>query len=92
VVEEYVGDLINVIANDTDADGDYPLTLVSISDPSGVAYMASETQIGWQGASAGYYYVSYTVRDARNAIATGQLTIRVKDPVSNCGTRFCLEQ
>jgi hypothetical protein len=92
VVEEYEGGLINVIANDTDADGDYPLTLLSISDPSGAAYVASGTQIGWYGEARGYYYVTYTVRDARGATATGQLTIQVKAPVSTCGTRFCVEE
>jgi hypothetical protein len=92
VVEEYQGGLINVIANDTDADGDYPLTLVSISDSSGAAYMANGTQIGWYGEAPGTYYVSYTVRDARGATATGQLTIWVKVSQPNCGTQFCFEQ
>jgi hypothetical protein len=86
-----VGTVVNVIANDTDVDGDYPLTLLSISDPSGVAYLASATQIGWYGTSAGFYTVTYVVRDARGATATGQLTVRVRLPVTTCGTRFCVE-
>lgn len=40
-VLEAQSDVVYVVANDTDPDGDYPLGITAISDPSGVAYIAS---------------------------------------------------
>lgn len=72
--------IVDVVANDTDAEGDYPLSLVSISDPSGNAYLASSTSIGWYGSEAGTYTVTYVVQDSRGATASGTLTVRVRIP------------
>jgi hypothetical protein len=80
---------VNVIANDTDPDGDYPLTVLSVSDPSGTAYVASATSVGWSGNAAGSYQVLYVVRDARGATATGTLTVTVTVPRTGCTTRPC---
>jgi hypothetical protein len=84
-VDEFALGLVNVIANDTDPDGDYPLTLVAVDDPNGVAFLASSTQIGWTGTFAGLYTVHYTVRDARGATSTGTLQVTV----NGCGLNVC---
>jgi hypothetical protein len=86
-VNEWATTVVNVIANDTDSDGDYPLTLVSISDPSGTAYVANSTSIGWWGNAAGTYTIQYVVQDARGATSTGTLTLRVR--ISAGCTRIC---
>lgn len=79
---------INVISNDTDPDGDYPLTLVSVSSSSGAAYVASGTNVGWYGAPAGTYSVQYVVKDSRGATATGTLTVTSRW-VNPCGNQPC---
>lgn len=70
----------NVVANDTDADGNYPLTLVGVS-VQGLqhgASLASSTSIGWEEAPfAGLYTMSYTVQDSQGASAQGVLNITV---------------
>ena len=69
----------NVTANDTDADGDYPLTLVSLSG-SGAAFSsiisASTIEVDAPG-SAGSYSLTYTIQDSRGATANGTLSITV---------------
>lgn len=74
-----------MVANDSDADGDYPLTIQSISDASGVAYLASALEIGWSGSPAGSYVVSYTIKDSRGATASGTLSVSVSGG-DECGT------
>lgn len=93
-VSEWAADSINVIANDTDADGDYPLTLISVSAPGGgasyYASVESGTTVAWGGSSAGTFDVIYTVRDSRGATSTG--TLRVTSiSVSTCGNQFCTQ-
>ncbi len=78
--------IVNVVANDSDADGDYPLTIQSISDPSGAAYIACPSEAGWSGASAGTYAVSYTIKDNRGATASGTLSVSVSFDGGGCGT------
>jgi hypothetical protein len=78
---------VNVILNDTDDDGDYPLSIVSISGGGYQAYQASSTEIGWTGSPVGTYYVTYTVQDSRGATSTGTLVIEVIG--GTCGENFC---
>lgn len=89
IVNEWAAGSVNVIANDTDPEGNYPLTLVSVSSPTGAAYVASSTHVGWSGYDAGLYPVTYVVRDSLGATSTGTLTVRVRLPVNPCGTRIC---
>lgn len=79
---------VDVVINDSDPDGDYPLKITAISDTSGYAYVANSTTIGWNGSIAGTYYVTYTIQDSRGATATGTLTVTVSwsDP---CGGQIC---
>lgn len=87
-VSEWSSGVVNVVANDTDPDGDYPLTVTAISGGNGRAYLASATQIGWTGSNAGTFYVTYTVRDSRGATASGTLqVVSVSD--NPCGNQPC---
>jgi len=71
----------NVVANDTDADGDYPLSVIGgygQSFQTGSAYVAGSTSIGWNPTRfPGTYSNWYTVRDSRGATATGSFNITV---------------
>ena len=79
----------NVIANDTDSDGDYPLTLTSVAGAAvdmGYASVGSSTNVAWAKAGqAGLWVLTYTVTDARGAVATG--TFRVT--VTGSGSMTC---
>lgn len=76
----------NVVSNDTDPNGDYPLALVSVQDSSGYAFVHSSTEVGWSGSEGGTYYVTYTVKDSRGATATGSLRVEVP---RSCGDLAC---
>lgn len=74
--------LINVIANDADADGDTPLMLTGASVVSGIgsAAVASGTEVSVLYGSGspwgcGNLTISYQVTDARGAASTGQLSV-----------------
>ncbi len=68
----------NLTANDTDPEGNYPLTLTAVGPSSGgaSAYIVSASSVRvvfgpkWDWSS-----VSYTVRDSLGATSTGQLSI-----------------
>lgn len=69
---------VNLTANDTDPEGNYPLSLVSISRTSGAyagasVVSASSVSVDF-GPFAGTTYFTYTVRDSLGASATGTLT------------------
>jgi hypothetical protein len=66
---------INVIANDTDPDGDYPLTVISVSG-NGFAQV-SNTTVRFSGWPAGNYSGGYVVRDSRGATSGGGITVVV---------------
>lgn len=69
----------NVIANDTDPEGHYPLVVLSVtSSTKGDAYVADASSIGFSAYGvAGSTQVTYTVRDSLGATATGVLNITV---------------
>jgi hypothetical protein len=72
---------VNVTANDTDADGDLPLTVISVS-PSTLADVSilSASTIGVTAYGApGTGAVTYTIQDSRGATASGTLTIVVQN-------------
>lgn len=68
--------LYNVVANDSDVDGDYPLALVSASGPGFSVFSATQVQVA-SGASAGMTIGSYVVRDSRGATASATLAVNV---------------
>lgn len=66
----------SVVANDPDPDGDYPLTLVSVT---GIGFsVASSTTLEFNsGISMGTKTGTCTVRDSLGATATGKLFVSV---------------
>lgn len=70
----------NVIGNDTDPDGDYPLTLVSVTG-AGFSVVSSTTVEFTSTATTGAKVATYTVQDSRGATATSTLTVNVSGGV-----------
>lgn len=68
--------IYNVVANDSDVDGDYPLSLVSVS---GMGFtLVSSTSIEFAStASTGTKIGAYTVQDSRGATASANLSVSV---------------
>lgn len=76
------GKTVNVLANDTDPEGNLPLALVSISYSGGMgtATMVGTDSIRFQAFSdPGPTSVFYTVRDSLGATSTGTLDIVIND-------------
>ena len=69
----------NVIANDTDPDGNYPLQLTAIvSSTKGMATVESNTNVSYTAfGNIGNGVVKYTVRDSLGATATGTLNVNI---------------
>ena len=69
----------NVIANDTDPDGNYPLQLTAIvSSTKGMATVESNTNVSYTAfGNTGNGVVKYTVRDSLGAAATGTLNVNI---------------
>jgi hypothetical protein len=87
VVSAWASGLVKVVANDTDPYGDTPLTLLSVTEPGGRAYVVNSTTVGWSGAPTRNYVVNYTVRDSRGATASGVVSVQVTSMM--CGEFFC---
>jgi hypothetical protein len=66
----------NVTANDTDPDGDYPLTVTAVSG-SGFSVLSSTTIQFTSTIQTGAKIGTYTVQDSRGAAAQGTLTVTV---------------
>jgi hypothetical protein len=72
---------VNVVANDTDPDGNYPLSLVSASGSAGInVSVVSSTDIEILGNTSGTKSFSYVVQDSLGATATGSGSIVVTAP------------
>ncbi len=78
----------NVVANDTDADGD-AISMVSVSGPLG-ATVSGTTSISVQGTTqAGTYVINYTIQDIHGATASSSLTLTwVTSPACGGGPLF----
>ncbi len=72
---------VNVITNDTDPDGDVPLSVISASPSTlGDVYVVNSTTIGVTAyGTPGTGSVTYTVQDSRGATANGTLSITVQN-------------
>lgn len=73
----------NVVANDTDPDGNYPLSLVSASGSPGIVVSvanSTDVQILSTGTSSGTKSFSYVVQDSLGAQATGSGSVTVTAP------------
>ena len=74
---------VDVIANDTDPEGHYPLALTAVDQPW--AYVESSTNVGMTTPDTnGTYVITYTVADSLGATANGTLTVTVS------GTQQCV--
>ena len=69
----------DVLENDSDPDGNYPLALVSIVQGTlGTATIVDSRTIGYQaGSQTGTDVIGYTVRDSLNATSSSTLTVYV---------------
>lgn len=73
----------NVVANDTDPDGNYPLSLVSASGSPGIQVSvanSTDVQILSTGSSSGTKGFSYVVKDSLGAQANGSGSVTVLAP------------
>jgi YD repeat-containing protein len=66
----------NVTANDSDPDGDYPLTVTAVSG-LGFSVLSGTTIQFTSGSSTGAKVGTYTVQDSRGATAQSTLTVTV---------------
>lgn len=86
--EQFTWFTVAVLANDTDPDND-PLTVTSVSAPSGAtAQIINNTHVRVRG-SAGYtpvrYSITYTISDGRGGTDSAVLTLRATpDPIDRC--------
>ena len=70
----------DVVANDTDPEGNLPLTVIAVDHPW--ASVASSTTVSVQAPdSSGSFVVHYTVRDSLGATATGNLSVTITGTV-----------
>jgi YD repeat-containing protein len=77
---------VNVLANDTDPEGNYPLSLVSVSDGgSGVVWISDSQTISYQSTQVGSDTVTYVVQDSLGATASGTLNVSIASATQQCG-------
>jgi hypothetical protein len=74
--------IYDVVTDDSDADGDYPLALTSVSGSGFFVLSAREIQFN-STSSTGYKTATYHIRDARGAAASATLSVNVAGGV--CG-------
>jgi hypothetical protein len=72
-----------VTSNDTDPDGDYPLTLISASGSGDmIAYVTSSNAITIEsGETSGAKSIVYSISDSRGATASGNVGVTVSNGV-----------
>ena len=70
---------IDVLANDGDPDGDYPLTIVSVSGSSKGQVTNSGSSVGFSSSfgATGATNFTYTIRDTRNAFASATVGVTI---------------
>lgn len=80
-VKVCLGTSKNVIANDTDPDGDYPLSVTAVGTSTWAdVYIIDQSTIGVAAYGApGSGVVTYTITDSRGASASGYLNITVQN-------------
>jgi hypothetical protein len=78
---------INVVANDTDPESNYPLTVIGVSDATkGTATVTSATDITYEaGGMTGAEALTYTVQDSLGATSTGTLYVNISSGSCDLG-------
>ena len=77
--------IINVVANDTDPEGNVPLALVSVTPGNNTgASVSSSISLAVTGYFRGTEYIYYVVRDSLGATATGRLTYTTTGTDAQC--------
>lgn len=72
---------VNVVANDTDPDGNYPLSLVSANGSPGLSVsVVSSTDLQMTGITSGTKSFTYVVQDSLGAQANGSGSVSVLAP------------
>jgi YD repeat-containing protein len=80
--------LLPVIENDSDPNGNVPLAVWAVSDPTR-AYVANNGNVGWYAAPSGTYSFTYTVKNSLGASSTGTVTVTVEAAPPSCGMNVC---
>lgn len=77
---------VNVIANDSDPEGNVPLVLLSVTGATiGYAQLVGTTSVYYESnTQGGTDVLTYTVRDSLGASSTGTLTVTVAGGAINC--------
>jgi Bacterial Ig domain len=76
---------INLTSNDTDPEGNYPLTVTAVGySPYANTYIASASSVTFEGHTPGGHTLSYTVEDSLGASSTGLISLGVFS-----GGRYC---
>lgn len=69
---------LNLTGNDTDPDGDYPLTVTAVgTSPYANIWISSASSVTVEGLYPGGHSLSYTVQDSRGASSTGLISLGV---------------
>jgi len=69
---------INLTGNDTDPEGNYPLTVTAVdSTPYANVSIASASSVTFEGVSPGGQTLTYTVQDSLGASSTGLISLGV---------------
>ncbi|HYW15985.1 MAG TPA: Ig-like domain-containing protein [Allosphingosinicella sp.] len=69
---------VNVTANDTDPEGNYPLTVTAVdSSPYANVWISSASSITFEGVTPGGHTLNYTVQDSLGASSTGLFSLGV---------------
>jgi hypothetical protein len=78
---------VNVVANDTDPEGNVPITLIGVSQGTlGTALISNSSTVGYNAYSTtGTDTITYTVKDSLGAQSTGTLTVTVVPGDCNIG-------
>jgi hypothetical protein len=69
---------INLTGNDTDPEGNYPLTVTAVdSTPYANVTIVSASSVAFEGVSPGGQTLTYTVQDSLGASSTGLISLGV---------------
>ena len=76
---------VNLTGNDTDPEGNYPLTVTEVdSSPYASVWISSASSVTFEGHTPGGHTLSYTVEDSLGASSTGLISLGVFARKSPC--------